>query len=315
MSMRRILILETISTIQMKKIQLLVLFAFLGSNWMLAQTARLPSLEDFLQENKLTAQVSPEGLYYLISKKGTGKAPAKGDYALVKYRAMLLDSTVFDQSEEGSPLVFQVGNHEVIKGLDHGVQLLKKGSVATFFVPPSLGYQQYGAGAVPPDAALIYELELLDVMNFDQYDQYMRDLDKRERMLYEENRKLQFQRDLKAIEAYAQTNGLVVRRTNSGLSYGLTKTGKGTPPKPGATVKVAYEGYLPDGTVFDQSEKFEFTLGAAKVIEGWEEGLQYFAPGSEGWLLVPSKLAYGPVPVGKVPANSVLIFKIKVLKN
>lgn len=306
---------ETIFTIQMKKIQLLVLLVFFGVNGALAQTTELPSLEDFLQKNKLATQASPEGLHYSISKKGTGKMPVKGEYALVKYRAMLLDSTVFDQSPEGDPLVFQVGNHEVIKGLDHGVQLLKKGSVATFYLPPSLGYQQYGEGAVPPNAALIYEVELLDVMNFEQYDQYMRDLEARERAMYEANKKLQFQRDLKAIEEYANAKGLAVRRTNTGLSYGLTKTGKGTPPKPGTKVKVAYEGFLLDGTPFDQSENFEFTLGAAKVIEGWEEGLQYFTPGAEGWLLVPSKLAYGPVSVGKVPPNSVLIFKIKMLKN
>ncbi len=299
----------------MKKIQLLVLLVFFGVNGALAQTAGLPSLEDFLQKNKLTTQASPEGLHYSITKIGTGKMPVKGEYAMVKYRAMLLDSTVFDQSPEGDPLVFQVGNHEVIKGLDHGVQLLKKGSVATFFLPSSLGYQQYGAGAVPPNAALIYEVEMLDVMNFDQYDQYMRDLDKREQAMYEANKKLQFERDLKAIAEYADAKGLAVRRTNTGLSYGLTKTGKGTPPKPGAKVKVAYEGFLLDGTPFDQSENFEFTLGAAKVIEGWEEGLQYFTPGAEGWLLVPSKLAYGPVSVGKVPPNSVLIFKIKMLKS
>lgn len=299
----------------MKKIQLLAFLVFLGVNWVLAQTGELPSLEDFLQKNKITTQSSPEGLHYAIAKNGAGKIPAPGDYALIKYRAMLLDSTVFDQSPEGDPLVFQVGNHEVIKGLDHGVQLLKKGSVATFFMPPSLGYQQYGEGAVPPNAALRYEVELLDVMNFDQYDQYMRDLDKREQAAYEAHRKAQFEHDLKAIEEFAQAKGLILRRTNSGLSYGLTKTGKGTPPKPGAAVKVAYEGYLLDGTVFDQSERFEFTLGAAKVIEGWEEGLQYFPPGSEGWLLVPSKLAYGPVSVGKVPPNSVLVFKIKMLKN
>lgn len=300
----------------MKKIQLLAFLVFLGAKWALAQTGVPVSLEDFLQKNQVTTQVSPEGLHYLVSKKGNGPAPAKGDYVLLKYRAMLLDSTVFDQSEADDPLVFQVGNHEVIKGLDHGVMLLKKGSVATLFMPAKLGYQQYGVkGSVPPDASLIYEVELLDVMNFEQYDQYMRDLEERERANYDANRKQQFQQDLKAIEEYAQANGLAVRRTNSGLSYGLTKTGKGTPPKAGAKVKIAYEGYLLDGTEIDKSEKFEFTLGAATVIEGWEEGMQYFTPGSEGWLLVPSKLAYGAVPVGKVPANSVLVFKIKMLKN
>ena len=222
---------------------------------------------------------------------------------------------MFDESEPANPLVFQVGNHEVIKGLDQGVQLLKKGSAATLFMPPSMGYQQYGAQNVPPNAALIYEVELLDVMNFDQYDQYMRELEERERAAYEQGRVQQFQQDLKKIEAYASARSLLVRRTNSGLSYAVTKTGKGTPPKPGDQVKAAYEGFLLDETSFDKSEKFEFKMGAAKVIEGWEEGLKFFAPGSEGWLLVPSKLAYGPIPVGKVPANSVLIFKIKMLKN
>ncbi|MCF8245383.1 MAG: FKBP-type peptidyl-prolyl cis-trans isomerase [Saprospiraceae bacterium] len=300
----------------MKKLKLLVFLVFLGIKCSLAQTGELPSLEDFLQKNSHATQVSTEGLHYLVTQKGNGPVPVSGDYVLLSYRAMLLDSTVFDESEVDNPLVFQVGNHEVIKGLDHGVQLLKKGSTATLFVPATLGYQQYGVqGSVPPDAGLIYEVKLLDVMNFDQYDQYMRALEERERLAYEQHRIAQFQKDLQSIEAYASAHNLIVRRTNSGLSYGLTKLGKGATPKPGGQVKVAYQGFLLDDTVFDQSEKFEFTLGAAKVIEGWEEGLQFFAPGGEGWLLVPSKLAYGPIPVGKVPANSVLVFKIKMLKN
>lgn len=300
----------------MKKIQLLVFLVFLGVNWSLAQTGELPSLEDFLQKNNLPTQISPEGIHYLMTRKGNGPTPIKGNYVLLSYRAMLLDSTVFDQTETDNPLVFQIGNHEVIKGLDHGVQLLNKGSTATLFVPPTLGYQQYGVqGSVPPNAGLIYEVELLDVMNFDQYDQYMRELEDRERLAYEQHRIAQFQKDMQSIETYASAHNLIVRRTNSGLSYGVTKQGKGAAPKPGDQVKVAYQGFLLDDTAFDQSEKFEFTLGAAKVIEGWEEGLRFFVPGSEGWLLVPSKLAYGPLPVGKIPANSVLIFKIKMLKN
>lgn len=289
---------------------------FLLTTSLFAQLDGTSALVNYLQENNISAQKTPEGLHYLVTKKGNGTSPTKGDYALLSYRAMLLDSTVFDQSEVDNPFVFQVGNHEVIKGLDQGVQLLKKGGAATLFVPPALGYQQYGVqGAVPPDAALIYEVELLDVMDFDNYDQYMRELEEKERKVYEQRRRDQFQQDLKTIETYAEAHNLIVRRTNSGLSYVITKAGKGVPPKPGSLVKVAYEGFLTDDTSFDKSEKFEFTLGAAKVIEGWEEGLQHFAPGSEGWLLVPSKLAYGPLPVGKIPANSVLIFKIKMLKN
>ena len=307
---------ETLFYKKMKKTQLLAILILLAPIMLLAQPDSLPSLEDFLRKNKVEAKATPEGLHYLMSKKGSGNATVTGDYVLLRYRAMLLDSTVFDKSEEGNPLVFQVGNHEVIKGLDLGVQLLKKGGAATLYVPPSLGYQQYGVhGSVPPNAALIYEVEVLDVMGFDQYDSYMRELEERERAAYEQGRKAQFQQDLQAIETYAAAHQLLVKRTNSGLSYAITKPGKGPAPKPGAQVTLAYEGLLIDDTVFDQSEKFEFTLGAAKVIEGWEEGLRYFNPGSEGWLLVPSKLAYGPLSVNKIPANSVLIFRIKMGKN
>lgn len=299
----------------MKSPQLIAVALLLAAT-LAAQPNEQPNLYEYLQSRKISTQATPEGLHYMVSKNGSGKVPVKGDYVLLNYRGTLLDSTVFDQSEPSNPFVFQVGNHEVIKGLDLGVQLLKKGSIATLFVPSALGYQQYGVqGAVPPGAALIYEVELLDVMNFDQYDRYMRELEARERSAYDQQRKEQFQKDLKIIEEFATRKGLIVRRTNSGLSYCISTPGKGIAPKPGSLVKVAYEGMLADGTLFDQSARFEFTLGAAKVIEGWEEGLQQFSPGSEGWLLVPSKLGYGPIPVGKIPANSVLIFKIKMLKN
>ena len=90
----------------------------------------------------------------------------------------------------------------------------------------------------------------------------------------------------------------------------------------GSSFEVKYKGQLTDGTVFDDSfgkraEPFKFVLGKGKAIEGWEEGLKNFKKGSEGWLLIPSSLAYGPRSIreGKIniPANSVLVFKIKVV--
>ncbi len=283
----------------------------------MAQAAAQPvSLENFLLENNLKTKSTPDGLHYLTRSPGAGVSSKDGDYVLIRYKAMLLDSTVFDESEPGNPFVFQVGNREVIKGLDHGVQLMKMGEKTTFFIPPSLGYQQYGVeGSVPPNSPLLYEVELLDVMDFDQYDRYMRELEEQERVEFEHRKKAQFNTDIRLIEEYAAANQLRTKRTPSGLSYVITKPGKGTPAKKGNRLKINYEGYFLDGNLFEASEKpYEFTLGAARVIEGWEEGLQFFNKGSEGWLLVPSKLAYGPVPVGKIPANSVVIFKIKVLE-
>jgi FKBP-type peptidyl-prolyl cis-trans isomerase len=76
------------------------------------------------------------------------------------------------------------------------------------------------------------------------------------------------------------TNKLKVKRTDSGLSYVVTKKGKGNLAQPGNTVKVHFEGFLTDGTKFyssiDRNEPFEFTLGSGKVIAGWEEGILFF---------------------------------------
>ena len=84
---------------------------------------------------------------------------------------------------------------------------------------------------------------------------------------------------------------------------------------------MTYEGFLLDGKPFDSTkgkETYKFPLGNRKVIKGWEEGLTFFAEGSEGILLIPSKLAYGQRAIYEenvsIPANSVLIFKIKVEK-
>ncbi|MEK7256760.1 MAG: FKBP-type peptidyl-prolyl cis-trans isomerase [Bacteroidota bacterium] len=280
------------------------------------------SLEDYLQKNSLSTQATEDGLHYQIQLPGSGNFPKQGDYVLLTFKAMLLDSTVFDQSHEGEPFIFQVGNREVIKGLDKGIRLLKKGGKAKLFVPPSLGYMQYGVGkTVPPNSPLIYEIELLDVMNFEQYDAFMRDLEERERQEFKRLEQAQFEKDLNIIESVAEEKRLKTKRTFSGLSYAVTKPGKGENAKPGNKLVVAYEGFLADGSPFEKSpaeKPYEFVLGAGKVMDGWEEGLQFFNKGSEGWLLIPSRLAYGQLEINeanvRVPANSVLVFKVKVVE-
>ncbi len=273
------------------------------------------SIEKYLLDHHIQAQVTPDGLRYLHEVAGNGPAPLDGDYVLIEYKAMLLDGSVFDGTEGREPFVFQVGNREVIRGLDLGMRLMKKGGKAVFFIPAKLGYMQYGVeGTVPPDSPLRYEVTLLDVMDFDQYDQYMRDLEEKERIAFERQRKEQFETDLRLIREYAVTNNLRVQRTSSGLCYAVTKPGKGPTARKGNRLIIQYEGYFLDGNSFEMPENpFEFVLGSARVIEGWEEGLQFFNKGSEGWLLVPSKLGYGPVAVRHIPPNSVLVFKMKVL--
>ena len=108
-------------------------------------------------------EVTPSGLRYKILNKGNGDSPTKGDKVKVHYKGMLIDETVFDSSyKRNQPIEFNVGIGQVIPGWDEGIMLLKKGEKAKFIIPSNLGYGEAGAGGViPPNATLVFEVELL----------------------------------------------------------------------------------------------------------------------------------------------------------
>ncbi|MDR2808318.1 MAG: FKBP-type peptidyl-prolyl cis-trans isomerase [Spirochaetaceae bacterium] len=105
--------------------------------------------------------------------------------------------------------------------------------------------------------------------------------------------------------------------TESGLQYEVISEGSGRKPFPSETVRVHYEGTLIDGTPFDNSygngEPVEFSLDT--IIPGWNEGLQLMNEGATYRFYIPSELAYGETGAGqgRIPPNSVLIFKIELL--
>ena len=106
------------------------------------------------------------GLYYKITEKGNGKKPKKGDQVAVHYTGMLLDGKVFDSSlYRGQPLNFAVGIGQVIEGWDEGILLLNERDKARLVIPSDLAYGSQGAGGViPPNAALVFDVELVRVL-------------------------------------------------------------------------------------------------------------------------------------------------------
>ena len=105
------------------------------------------------------------GLRYQIIQKGDGKKAEKGSDISVHYKGQLDDGTVFDSSyQRKQPIDFKVGVGQVIKGWDEGLQLLQVGDKARLVIPSHLGYGAQGAGGViPPNATLIFDVELMDV--------------------------------------------------------------------------------------------------------------------------------------------------------
>ena len=97
--------------------------------------------------------------------EGTGATPKTGDRVTVHYTGWLTDGSKFDSSvDRGQPFVFTIGRGQVIGGWDQGVATMKVGDKVRLTIPPELGYGARGAGGViPPNATLIFEVELLGV--------------------------------------------------------------------------------------------------------------------------------------------------------
>jgi peptidylprolyl isomerase len=122
-----------------------------------------------------TAQPAPKpvttasGLQYIDSTVGTGASPRTGQTCVMHYTGWLYENGArgkkFDSSlDRGQPFEFPIGRGRVIAGWDEGVASMKVGGKRTLIIPAKLGYGERGApGAIPPNATLIFEVELLGV--------------------------------------------------------------------------------------------------------------------------------------------------------
>jgi peptidylprolyl isomerase len=113
-------------------------------------------------ENAVT---TPSGLKYVDLAEGDGATPTKGQTVTVHYTGTLENGNKFDSSRDrGQPFSFKIGVGQVIQGWDEGVGSMKVGGRRTLIIPSELGYGSRGAGGViPPNATLIFDVELLGV--------------------------------------------------------------------------------------------------------------------------------------------------------
>ena len=122
--------------------------------------------EKYLAENAKKDGVItlPSGLQYQVLKEGNGKKPSAKDSVKCHYEGFLIDGTVFDSSiQRGEPAVF--GLQQVIAGWTEGLQLMQEGAKYRLFIPYRLAYGEGGAGSsIPPFAALVFDVELIEVM-------------------------------------------------------------------------------------------------------------------------------------------------------
>lgn len=104
------------------------------------------------------------GLRYIDLATGTGNTPTTGQTVTVQYTGILLDGSKFDSSRDrNQPFSFQIGVGKVIKGWDEGISTMQVGGRRQLIIPSSLAYGSSGAGSIPPNATLIFDVEVLSI--------------------------------------------------------------------------------------------------------------------------------------------------------
>ena len=114
----------------------------------------------------MSTTTTESGLQTEEIRVGNGAEAKAGQFVSVHYTGWLTDGTKFDSSKDrDEPFEFPLGQHAVIAGWDEGVQGMRVGGIRKLTIPPQLGYGARGAGGViPPNATLVFEVELLDIL-------------------------------------------------------------------------------------------------------------------------------------------------------
>lgn len=215
------------------------------------------------------------GIKYDILVDGAGKIPEKGQIVLIHYTGTLINGKKFDSSYDiDRPFSFIAGVGNVIQGMDEVLLLMNTGSRWLVTIPSELAYKEKGISGVPPNSDLLFDIDLLGVLD-------------KEFVLDSGIRYSIIERGLGTVPQNGQT---VVVHYNFWLSD--------------------WEKY---DSSFSSGKPVSLTMGEESPIPFWDSILSIMPVGSRWKVFFPSETAYGEKGYGRIPPNSDLIFEIKLI--
>jgi len=211
---------------------------------------------------------------------GTGATAGNGDLLTVEFTLWLYDETQPDfkgqqlSTTVGNPVRFLLGSGDAIPGLDRGLAGMRVGGRRRLLVPPDLAFGATGAEGVPPNASLVFDIELLRLDPVPSFTIT----------------------DLVLGTGAVATNGDILN-----VEYVLWLYDPAEPDAKGPELETSGD------------EPIAVQLGAGDVIEGWERGLGGMRVGGERRLVIPPDLAYGATGRNQIPPYASLVFDIRLV--
>jgi FKBP-type peptidyl-prolyl cis-trans isomerase FkpA len=266
-------------------------------------------LQQYLEQMGYTdLEPTNSGLYFVVLQPAEGVSPVRSDYININFTGRLVDGTIFDTSDRALAVANNIerdnkiyGPHKFlletmsIMGFREGLMMMKEGEIARIIIPSHLAFGRNQIGLISPYSTLIYDVELIDVINDP------------------------IEHEKKLIETYLQENGIETEPENSGLYYIESQAGSGNQPALDSKVALHYQGALIDGRVFDRSETgIAWTLDlnfASNYIPGFIEGIRKMRIGTKARFIIPSDIGFGPTgsSEGMIPPYSTLVFDVEVV--
>ena len=291
------------------------------SNWILVGVMAISFFACAQQE-----QQTDSGITYTIVKQGSGTTPDIGGFWGINIA--YFDHTgkkLFSSEDRGGTIeTAYMAPYPANGGLEECFNYVGEGDSAVFQVPADSLYK-YTAGRMAPEELVGTMMEVqIGVDAVYTRDEYLAKM--------EEANKARVEEELATIEAYIAENNIDAYATEEGVFVEIIEPGTGEKAQAGQQVKVAYKGYVLDGTVFDTSieeeakaagvynpgrayEPYGFTMVTGSVIQGWHIGVGELAEGGKAKLIIPSRYAYGPQARGPViKANSILVFDVELVE-
>lgn len=230
---------------------------------------------------------NPAGFSQTDTVLGTGTLASNTNIVGIRYTAWLYSASAADNKgvkiddnlNASTANVFVLGSDAVLKGLNQGVAGMKIGGKRTLIVPASLALGASGSSSVPPNAGLVFDVQLTDVQALAEAPAFG------------------------TVDTVVGTGAAAVTGKTANVKYSAYLY---------SSTAADHKGILVD-TNATSSTNFAFKLGAGQVVAGFDQGVTGMKVGGKRIVTMPSKLAYGTTGSGAIPGNSGMVFTIELI--